>query len=410
MERLLWYIQVAALLVATLDMPAISLGALVLVLGIGVVSWLRRPVLNLAFAIRLVLLVVFVATYYLVLVAHDLMEARHAVKFGLGVVGLYATGYAFGRASADGSYPRALPGLLALAGGFTGYAFACVYATTASGRYMEIADRAVTSVWNPERVMNGPGLGAFASLSMCLLPLLWVRAGDDSVLGRYSLKALVAVAATMGFYTNLAVQNRTPVIAAMLAVTACVARVAFAGGARRLRSAMVVGVATVAVTAFAVHVGLANVGIDSLQDLTLFQRFQSEGLKTARYEAWQTMLTGMFLHPGGGRLVDLNGLLYAHNLWLDVAYDAGLLPLGILLVFQASHVPAIVRTLRAPLPLPLSLAIVALGVSFFATFAVEPTLAFSAVYFGASCFMLGVMARISDDLPNGAGGPSTPSN
>jgi hypothetical protein len=101
-------------------------------------------------------------------------------------------------------------------------------------------------------------------------------------------------------------------------------------------------------------------------------------------------------YPEGGRHAQLGELLYAHNLWLDVAYDVGPIPTMLLLVFHASHAAPAWRWLRRGKPYLVTLVLAALGVSFLATFVAEPVLASSQVYFSASCLLLAVTTGLDE--------------
>ncbi|VAX31506.1 hypothetical protein MNBD_NITROSPIRAE03-1042, partial [hydrothermal vent metagenome] len=121
-------------------------------------------------------------------------------------------------------------------------------------------------------------------------------------------------------------------------------------------------------------------------------------LKTGRFDAWRDMLSSLPENLSGGRLVYLGGLGFVHNLWLDIAYDAGILPMIFLLIFHVMHLRSFIVVIRANLPLLLILIIVSFAASILVGFMVEPVMQGSVAYFSATCFFFGLVRRLYNDI------------
>jgi O-antigen ligase/polysaccharide polymerase Wzy-like membrane protein len=379
-------IELAALFTAVLNVPVLSTGAAYGLFTWRFMAWLTTRTPHPRLWARLGVLLLFVACHYATALSHGFVDTKSAVRYSLVILGFYATGYAIG-GNADERVP--LRASLGVVGGLVTFASLSVSRAIGGGlRFDEIGERAVPSYWNALEIVNGPGLGGMASLGMCLAPvaLLAPFALDLPRRDRWGVGIVAAALVAAGIYANLALQNRTPVIAL---VASMLVAAYLASRMRRGAGRLVALLGFVAIGAIGVYATLTS---DFVSSSGLALRFEERGLGTDRYEAWRRMLEGMFAHPFGGRGVSLPGLLYAHNLWLDVAYETGLVPLGLLVLFHLAHVGSLYRLLRRDVTL-LALLLACSAASFLMTFLVEPALQASVAHFAASAFFLGLLLR-----------------
>jgi hypothetical protein len=377
-------VEAVLLLVGALGVPTWSTAALLAPIGWTLVRWLVRPMVDLGFLLRLGLLAAFAATFLVISGFHGLQaEPGEAVKQFIIVVGLYAVGRAAG---ADPPMVRAWK-LLALVAGFVTFAFLSVREAIFSGSYLdpEFAERAGISAFGSQTIA-ATGLGALSSLGMCLLPAAFARSSPgERPIVTVPWRAAAVALVVMGWYANLALQNRTPILAVLAAAFAAALLVAIDPRSRRWARVVAASVAvTLAGAAATAGTLLATIVHPALH------RFQERGLGTERYEVWMDVLRFLHRYPFGGRRIDLHGLHYAHNAWLDVAYDAGLVPLLLLAAFHLSHARSLGRAVRAERSGMLRLATLGTLVSFLTTFMVEPVIQFGFVFFAASGFLLGM--------------------
>jgi len=174
-----------------------------------------------------------------------------------------------------------------------------------------------------------------------LLPLALFRGRKLLNLGPWD-GLLAGGAGVVGLAANLLFQNRSPLLALAAALAWVVGSLLFRpseyGAARRAQTATRLGLLALVI------LGIGMAYREQLM-LALF-RFQSVGLGTnGRSDAWGRMLTHFFDQPFGGRQQNLGGLSYAHNLWLDVTNDSGLLSVLILNLLLGVHLVFLGRSI-----------------------------------------------------------------
>jgi hypothetical protein len=383
-------VEVALLFLATINLHRWSSLALVALFGWAVIRWCARAGLDLAFAMRLLLLVVFVSVFlvtYAPVVGEEATTEpfTYALKYSLPMIAFYVIGYSAGLDDPSAQIWK----LLGLAGGFVLFAYLSAGVAADQGLTLvpEVADRAAPSYWGDNALLSGTGLGAFASLGMCLLPAAFART-PDGVRRTTTLpwRGLVVATAVAGALTNLSLQNRTPLIAFVGALLA--ARV-LTLDLRRASRMQIAASAAVLSALVAVAVEIRPI-LEALEPhLGVARRFMDQGVETSRYEAWLAVIGSLTRYPSGGHMADLAGHAYAHNMWLDVAVDAGVPTLALLLAFHAIHLGAVRRLFHGDAPQVVRVALIGLVVSFLATFMVEPVVqTFRITYFGASFYIL----------------------
>lgn len=198
------------------------------------------------------------------------------------------------------------------------------------------------SFWDSALVLNGTVYGLYASLGMVLFPLGLFR-GKKLVSISFLDGVCVLLAAGLGLAANILFQNRSPFLAMALTFVWVIGMLLVwsADGTPWGRFGLVIRLVWLGVLGF----GLIQFLPDGVE-LILF-RFQTIGFgSSGRVEAWQSVLSHLFDQPFGGRRYPLAGLSYAHNLFLDVANDSGLLPLLLLLLLMLIHAPGLLRGLR----------------------------------------------------------------
>jgi len=345
------------------------------------------------FVKQFMLLGLFAVTYYLVTTIHGITNIKESVCNIIAITGAYSLGYSITPGKNE-DCARTLPTvLLLMATGFLMFSFLSVYNFLRTSGLVEIAERIVPGFWDGVEI-NSPGLGANASLGMCLLPVVFFGRDDECKGIFYSLVALfISLIFAAGVYINVALQNRTPFLATAASL--------FFGALVYLhRHKANPSVAIKKLVIIGLLVGIVVWYLATSIDLTQYNiltRFSEERLESSRYEAWKTMLASLHHSLLGGRAVKIEEV-YVHNLWLDVIWDAGIAPFVFLAAFHLNHATGFKNILKSDLPLLVVLMTVGLGISFFMNFMQEPTMTASVTYFAASCFYLGLVLRISQDL------------
>lgn len=70
-------------------------------------------------------------------------------------------------------------------------------------------------------------------------------------------------------------------------------------------------------------------------------------LHNIRFEAQISVVKQLFKYPFGGRQMDLAGLYYAHNVWLDMANSAGLLPFILITSYTVVTIYDLVKLIQS---------------------------------------------------------------
>ncbi len=350
-------------------------------------AWIR---IGIRFSGRFFLLAIALGTYYWIAVEHGLFRPTDAVALaGMALAG-YLAGFTFAASKSDES---ALAGTVAGVVGGVVFGWLCIQTAV----IFDAGKRFVLSPWDGFP-FSAPGLGAFGSMAMALLPAALFGARDP---GRYRGLSAISVLLLVGtgLYVNLLLQNRTPFLA--LAASMAVGAFLFVRSAaiprhKKLGRFLLLAIpALVAALAFPV--------MDWVGGLEIWQRFDTEGLATARYELWWEVLTHIFEYPGGGRMIRIPEY-YAHNLWLDVAWDSGPLPFVLLLAFHVSHLGLILRFMSSHKSVWAKLVVMGLGMSLLFTCMAEPVLHMQPSYFILSCYYFGMVLGVT--VPPARGAPS----
>jgi hypothetical protein len=325
---------------------------------------------------RVVLLAGALGTYYAVAADHGIVDGAKGVGYAVTALAAYVTGYMTSRAADPAATTRnaMIAGIL----GFALFGLLCVAVSTGA----DIAARKPPHLWDRTEIVNATALGGMTALGFSQLGslLFWVR---TRARGFPAALAAIIIAVASGAYTNLLLRNRGPILGAGVAV--CAAAWMYARSDSETMRRKFVRIALVAAM-----VGIGLVAFTWLSQFEALQRFQAEGLETARYDLWTTVLGEMWNHPWGGRQIPIPEL-YVHNLWLDVAWDAGPLACLLLVAFHVAHLAPAWTVFRSRMPDGLQQVLGMAGIALLVTSVSEPVLAFPIAYFAFSCLYLGAV-------------------
>lgn len=128
------------------------------------------------------------------------------------------------------------------------------------------------------------------------------------------------------------------------------------------------------------------------------ERFLSRGTESGRFDNYQIALEKIWQYPFGGREFNLPESKWVHNLWLDVAYDAGLLPMFLLLLYFILHINCLFKILNSDLPKIVIVYFTTMSIGILLNMSFGPIIQGSVFEFGMTCFFLGVIARLSGEV------------
>jgi len=379
------------LLVYGLNIPVVSLYAPLVLTLFLLLACAFKTEYQKGFSDRLALLLLFAVSYYAFSTIHGITTLREALFNTLAITGAYALGYGAGPGSEE-EVRRTLPAaLLLMVLGFACFSFLSVYAFLQSSGLLEIAARNAPSFWDGAEI-NAPGYGANASLGMCLLPVIFLARGEGCRgICYWPVAAVVWIMFAAGVFINAALQNRTPFLATAASFFLCAALYWYRHRSEPSRVCKKLALPIILAALLACWLA---VSIDAEQ-FSLLSRFSEQRLESPRFEAWKKLLGALYQNLLGGRTVRI-GLAYVHNLWLDVFWDAGVVPFIFLAAFHLKHLSCFRAIVKSRLPQLAVLMIVAVATSFVMNFMQDPTLSASIPYFSCSCFFLGLVLRVSE--------------
>lgn len=239
-----------------------------------------------------------------------------------------------------------------------------------------IAERAVPSFWTGG-IVNGPIIGIYLSLGICLVTMIYSRI-------HFLYKCLfIAFAVACGFF-NLMLQNRSPIYAGIFALA--LATILYLPKLKLSRKKLF-GALLLVCLAPVLLLFIDQSGVIGFLDAPFLERFKNEGFETPRYELWYKGVQGLLEFPMGGAKTDFSPFKYAHNLWLDVGWYVGLIPMFLLLFIQMKHLVYLYRFIkRHP---DQSHGAIGITASFLVAMMVEPTLIASYTYITLFFFFIG---------------------
>ena len=379
-----------------LNIPKISTLAIFLLFYIILIKW--NDINKKDFLIQSFLLLMFIFTYYFIIYDYGFIELRSAIKNTLMIQFCYAIGYSINRKNTY-NWPYGLVWIaLSIVAGFVVFSFLSVYSTFINYNYTEFINREAISFWTGGDPTNAPVFGLFASSGLCLLPLLFF--GKDQLMKKshsFLITIIVLLLFIAGFYVNFILQNRSPFAALVLSFISSAFIYFFMKRSKlsyKIKTLFLIGII------FSISYYLFFNNIYDYTKFPIIKRFEVMGLSTSRYESWKCMIKALlnFTNISGGRIAYIGGLNYVHNLWLDIAYSAGILPLIFLLIFHTNHLKSFIIIVRARLPLPVIITILCISISILVGFMVEPVMDASTLYFSITCFLFGLIRRLSFDV------------
>ncbi|WNC13335.1 hypothetical protein [Brevibacillus brevis] len=365
-----------------------NLSLICLILSFPAIFFLRRKTVTVSFLLDASLVFLFAFLYYTMSVLFEIttddewLESKFAFLIANMTIA-YIIGYFLAQ-----NFAKISAVIAVTAGGLFSYGFLSTakftlehFGEVAGNNYL-IAERAVPSFWNGG-IVNGPIVGIFFSLSICLIAMVYSRIN-------LLLKGCFVALALVSVFLNLMLQNRSPIYAGVLSIS--IATLLYLTQMKLTHKKLI----TLLVLICLLPLNLFFVDFSetkSLLDNPFMERLISEGLDTPRYQLWYKGVLGLIEYPMGGAKTDFAPYDYAHNLWLDVGWYVGWIPMLLLLLIQVRHLPCLFRFVRS-YP-DQSYGVIGLSVSFLVAMMVEPTLIASYTYVTLFFFFIGYLKGLS---------------
>lgn len=150
--------------------------------------------------------------------------------------------------------------------------------------------------------------------------------------------------------------------------------------------------------AFTVISYLLNIG--GISDIMKNSIWGRDGgiFHNVRFEAQISVVKQLFKYPFGGRQMDLAGLNYAHNVWLDMANSAGVFPFILMTIYTILTAYNLVKLIRnQTVGQDIKYLLVSAYSSLFLYYMVEPALDANLMYWS---FWMIICGLVKGNLPN----------
>ncbi len=341
-----------------------------------------------SFLLALIPLFLFSITYFTAVLNYNLVDETTAVR-GVVLINIsYIIGYNINFKDRSRSFDYIYVYLALIAGGVI-----FVYLSVNSSSVSAIIDRNAPNFWRPsEDPVNGTVLDLYSMLGTGLIPLAFYGKNKLFNSKRYNWTAIACL--TVGFmslYTSILLQGRKAVLSLFIVLVTTTLFKLKGVERKDVRNFYVLLLIFISLLLIVTFDTLAG---SIFKNFEIFNRLQNEGLESGRYQAWAEILAAMPNHLLGGRAFIISES-YAHNIWLDVFYDGGFLPMSLLLIFHILHIKPILRIVFSNLPETIIILIICVIVPTSIGFQGEPVIQASVFYFATSCCFFGLVMRLS---------------
>ena len=246
--------------------------------------------------------------------------------------------------------------------------------------------RQVRGLWGG--FITATSLTTFLSLSLASLPLVFVKHEHLTK----CRKIILLVIFILSVYAITETLSRAGIFIVIGSLTA---NLLFLGkfNTKKLIRIILGSVAAFLISIF-YRLNIANIR-GFLMEFPLYTRLISDNVESEpRFDAWWATISGLFNYPMGGRRTNLN-ISFVHNLWLDVAYDTGIIPFILLLIFTIYTLRNIMVFLKTDYPIYLKSIILSMTSAFLIIFMFEPVLQGVTIHFVLYCLMSGIIYKLN---------------
>jgi hypothetical protein len=248
------------------------------------------------------------------------------------------------------------------------------------------------------REMPSTGVGDFLCLGLLYIVIMFYayRHKKESQIFYIFFVFVSAIFVFFSFNITILLQNRLALMATAISFVTIGFLLQFGSKLKFITLPLFVGLfALISVGVNIIEVIVSTV----LAQLGVFnERFLSQGTESGRFDNYQIALEKIWQYPFGGREFDLPVSKWVHNLWLDVAYDAGLIPMFLLLLYFILHINCLLKILNSDLPKIVIVYFTTLSIGILLNMSLGPIIQGSVFEFVMICFFLGIVARLSGEV------------
>jgi hypothetical protein len=230
-----------------------------------------------------------------------------------------------------------------------------------SPEFVILVDRAVPSFWNSGyEAINGPSIDMYSYMGLSLSGILCIFFRRNArqkfrflnFIFSASFLIIISLMVWSSFYSSVALGARTPILVLFASISSSflISNINVIKSRKNVSSRILIF--ALLFLCFVISIEYFQSSFfrikDQALDVGIGSRLSEKGFESERYDAWQFAISHMWEYPLGGRQMPLpHGLNFVHNIWLDQLYDAGIVPMLLLIMFHLLQVPFILKILMS---------------------------------------------------------------
>lgn len=257
------------------------------------------------------------------------------------------------------------------------------------GVFSALGGRVAVDFWNGN-LISATSLNSFLSLGLALLPILFLSVKKNEV--SLFMKLLVMIVFTLSLYASLQVSSRTGVL--IIGVSIIFHLFYIEKLTKRKVRRFTYFIISIGALIFLYSLNFFNIKSE-ITNSYIYERLVTTDLRNdSRINAWGEAFNGLFTYPLGGREATLS-LNYAHNIWLDIGYDTGIIPTILFVILSFLVTVELIKFIRTDHPILLKSLVLCMSSAFLVIFLLEPVLQGLGVYFTIFCFLIGAVTKVN---------------
>lgn len=251
--------------------------------------------------------------------------------------------------------------------------------------------RSIASMWNMNHEIKATGMTVRLLFGLALIPTIFIPIKTKKRKMFLLTKIITIICFVISIFLSLSMGSRTGILLVIMSFLFFVFTIR--------RNVIEIFLRTLGITFFFFFLMiLYNINIFNIKtwwmNTSAYTRFQEIGIESSRTDTWLVVLKNFFKYPLGGRKIDIT-INYAHNLWLDVIYDAGWIVGILLIVYSVLILVYLIQLVYLNCPVYLKSLILLMFLGFFIFFMTEPTLSGGQKdFFILFCFFNGVLIAL----------------
>jgi len=419
-----------ALFLLGMNIPKVSLVLPLIVLpSILVLLWNRkRSLLYLDKTDILInfFLLFFSMAFYIILWFHGKIELGRALRYVITIQVLYLLGhYVFYLFSRENSFTEELLPVLSITFGFSVFVALTTSIEVFSTSSFFIFSREVSNPWIHNSI-PATILSVYSCLGIALVPAaIWLLTCPPKPRKPYALINIIFLMGIVSLCSSLMLSARSTFILICGLAGISLVYIVRAGSGIFRRFSVWIFLLAVFLLALVLIPFFTDLSYFSESKIPILDRLSKNNLGDFRFRLWLEGLKhvpenlwggvpytlslpftipfrlpsittdyGMYLFTFPQLLslkssyVNYVNFPFHHNLWLDIQYFAGIIPLGLLLLFHMLHIKSLFKAISAQRNPVLGLIVLCVTISLFFYFMIEKILPGHNKIFMASCFLL----------------------